>query len=54
MKIGDPMLEDTHVGATISGDHAQKVMGYVNTAIKEVKYMMNIMPLAHCRLYDAE
>jgi len=35
MKIGDPMLETTTVGATISEDHAQKVLAYVQSAVAE-------------------
>jgi len=30
MKIGDPMDPDTHVGALISADHMQKVLGYID------------------------
>ncbi|MGI8517473.1 MAG: betaine-aldehyde dehydrogenase [Acidimicrobiia bacterium] len=29
MKIGDPMDPDTHVGALISADHMEKVLGYI-------------------------
>jgi betaine-aldehyde dehydrogenase len=29
MRIGDPMREDTQVGALISGEHLEKVMGYI-------------------------
>ena len=35
MKIGDPFNEDTTVGATISKEHAEKVLGYVKSAIDE-------------------
>ncbi len=35
MKIGDPLNSDTTVGATISKDHADKVLGYVAGAVKE-------------------
>lgn len=35
MKVGDPMNEDTTVGATISADHAKKVLGYVTSAVSE-------------------
>ncbi|XP_070532276.1 4-trimethylaminobutyraldehyde dehydrogenase-like [Ptychodera flava] len=35
MKIGDPMTEDTMVGATISADHGKRVMGYIEGAKKE-------------------
>lgn len=30
MKIGDPMDPDTHVGALISAEHMQKVLGYID------------------------
>lgn len=32
MKIGDPFDEDTTVGATISKDHAEKVLGFIDRA----------------------
>jgi len=35
MKIGDPFNEDTTVGATICKEHAEKVLGYVQSAIDE-------------------
>ena len=35
MKIGDPFAEETTVGATICEDHANKVLGYVESAISE-------------------
>ena len=35
MKIGDPLNPDTTVGATISKEHADKVLGYVAGAVKE-------------------
>merc|ERR1719295_730076 len=35
MKVGDPMEEDTTVGATISEEHARKVLSYVESAIAE-------------------
>ena len=35
MKIGDPFSEDTTVGATISKEHAEKVLGYVKSAVDE-------------------
>ncbi|XP_077986615.1 4-trimethylaminobutyraldehyde dehydrogenase-like [Glandiceps talaboti] len=35
MKIGDPMNNETTVGATISADHGQKVLGYVEGAKAE-------------------
>jgi len=35
MKIGDPLAEDTTVGATICGAHAQKVLSYIDSAVSE-------------------
>ena len=35
MMIGDPLNSDTTVGATISKEHADKVLGYVAGAVKE-------------------
>ena len=35
MKIGDPLDDTTTVGATISEEHAGKVLGYIEGAIKE-------------------
>ena len=35
MKVGDPFLDDTTVGGTISAEHAQKVLGYVSSAVSE-------------------
>lgn len=35
MKIGDPLNDDTTVGATISEEHAKKVLGYVSSAVEE-------------------
>ena len=35
MKIGDPFNEDTTVGATISAEHADKVLSYVTSAVQE-------------------
>jgi len=35
MRIADPMLDDTTVGGTISEQHAKKVLGYVESAVKE-------------------
>ncbi len=37
MKIGDPMEEDTVVGATISKEQADKVFSYLDIAQKEVR-----------------
>ena len=36
LKVGDPMAEDTMVGATISEQQAQKVLGYVQDAKEQV------------------
>ena len=35
MKIGDPMDSATTVGATISPEHAEKVLGYIESAVRE-------------------
>lgn len=35
MRVADPLLEDTTVGGTISQEHAQKVLGYVESAVSE-------------------
>uniref|UniRef100_A0A1I7RSD3 Aldedh domain-containing protein n=1 Tax=Bursaphelenchus xylophilus TaxID=6326 RepID=A0A1I7RSD3_BURXY len=34
MKIGDPLDKSVHVGASISEDHINKVLGYVEDAVK--------------------
>ena len=39
MKIGDPNLEDTTVGATISKDQAEKTLHYIELAKKEVNWI---------------
>jgi len=36
MKIGDPLSEDTTVGATVSRDHAEKVLAYIDRARQAV------------------
>jgi len=35
MRVGDPMDPETHVGALISSDHRQKVLGYIEAGKKE-------------------
>uniref|UniRef100_A0A1I7UJT0 Aldedh domain-containing protein n=1 Tax=Caenorhabditis tropicalis TaxID=1561998 RepID=A0A1I7UJT0_9PELO len=35
MKVGDPLKEETKVGAHISADHRNNVEGYINSAIAE-------------------
>ena len=35
MKIGDPFNEGTTVGATITKEHAEKVLGYIKSAVDE-------------------
>ena len=35
MRISDPFDNATTVGATISLEHAEKVLGYVDSAVKE-------------------
>ena len=36
MKIGNPLSENTSVGATISREHAEKVLAYIEKAKQEV------------------
>jgi len=36
MKIGNPLSEDTTVGATISREHAEKVLAYIDRAKQAV------------------
>jgi len=36
MKIGNPLSEETTVGATISKEHAEKVLSYVDKAKRAV------------------
>jgi len=36
MKIGNPLNDDTTVGATISREHAEKVLAYIDKAKQEV------------------
>lgn len=40
--VGNPMDEDTKVGAMISEEHAQKVMRYISLAVEEVGVFMCI------------
>ncbi|MBM3918253.1 MAG: aldehyde dehydrogenase [Sphingomonadales bacterium] len=35
LSVGDPMLEDTHLGALVSETHLNKVLGYVRLAVEE-------------------
>jgi acyl-CoA reductase-like NAD-dependent aldehyde dehydrogenase len=37
LKVGDPMAEDTMVGATISEQQAQKVLAYIDHARQQVR-----------------
>ena len=36
MKVGDPMSEDTTVGATIHAEHSNMVLGYIERAKQQV------------------
>lgn len=36
IQIGDPLLEDTRMGALVSREHLHKVLGYVEQAKREV------------------
>lgn len=35
LKVGDPLHPDTQIGALISAEHCEKVLGYIETGIKE-------------------
>jgi len=37
MKIGNPLSEETTVGATISREHAEKVLSYIDRAKQAVE-----------------
>lgn len=39
IRIGDPLLEETRMGALVSREHLHKVLGYVEQAKREVQYM---------------
>ena len=39
---GNPFAEDTTVGATIHEEHARKVLGYVEEAVKEVRLEVRV------------
>lgn len=36
IRLGDPMLDDTNMGALISKPHLEKVLGFVDQAKKQV------------------
>lgn len=38
--IGDPCDIATQVGATISKEHAEKILGYIDGAVKEVSLLL--------------
>ena len=38
IRLGDPLDEETHVGAMISPTQAQKVLNYIDSARKEVRW----------------
>lgn len=43
MKIGDPLDEQTTVGASISGAHANKVLSYINNAKAAVRRPLSLL-----------
>lgn len=48
MKIGDPLQEDTVVGATISKEQAEKVLAYIDIAKREVRsFAVLVSPVSH-------
>ena len=46
MKIGDPMDDQTTVGATISPEHAHKVLSYIENAVSMVR--LSCSHVANC------
>ena len=38
IKLGDPMLEDTTMGAIISAEQAERVMAFIDSAKEEVSF----------------
>jgi len=44
MKIGNPLSEETTVGATISREHAEKVLSYIDRAKQAVHANLLCMP----------
>ncbi len=40
MKIGDPLDPETHVGALISQDHMEKVLGYIEKGVNEGAHLV--------------
>ncbi len=39
IQIGDPLLDETRMGALVSKPHLEKVLGYVKQAKKEVQVL---------------
>lgn len=35
MRIGDPLDKSTHVGASISAEHVEKILAFINDAVKD-------------------
>jgi len=42
MKIGNPLNEDTTVGATIAREHAEKVLSYIDRAKQAVDAVFSV------------
>lgn len=42
IRIGDPLLEETRMGALVSRDHLHKVLGYVDQAKREVQHVSSL------------
>lgn len=38
--VGDPLDDKTQVGASVSKAHAEKVLAYIDCAIREVKLLL--------------
>ena len=43
MKIGNPLDDDTTVGATISSEHADKVLAYIDRAKQAVLFVNPVL-----------
>lgn len=42
IRIGDPLLEETRMGALVSREHLHKVLGYVEQARREVRHSSSL------------
>lgn len=42
IRIGDPLLDETRMGALVSREHLDKVLGYVEQAKREVRHIISL------------